>query len=132
MQHTATAVAARRVRPVIVIAIAVATTGLAWVAGRAAHVDYLVGSPFGTRQVTLPLTVVATAVAGLAGWGALALLRRYASRGRVIWIALALGVLGLSIAPVFATPADIDTRLALSALHCVAAAVLIPGLSLAR
>jgi predicted alpha/beta hydrolase len=132
MQHTVTGfsivAARRRVRPLIVIAIAAAATALAWIAGRTAHVNYLVGSPFGTRQITLALTVAATAVAGLVGWGVLALLERYTSRARGVWIVLAVAVVCLSIAPVFATPADLDTRLALSALHCVAAAVLIPGL----
>lgn len=113
---------------VVAIAIAATATGFAWLLGRWAHVDYIVDTPFGTRQITLALTVVATAAAGIAGWIVIALLERYTSSARGIWIALTLFVLVLSIVPVFGTMANLGTQLMLSALHCVAAAVLIPAL----
>ncbi|MGE2815991.1 DUF6069 family protein [Mycobacterium heidelbergense] len=111
-----------------VVAIATAATGLAWLLGRIAHVDYIVDTPIGTREITLALTIVATAAAGIAGWIAIALLERYASSPRIIWIALTLVVLVVSIVPIFRTTANLDTQLMLTALHCVAAAVLIPAL----
>lgn len=113
---------------VVAIAIAATATGLAWLLGRLAHVDYLVDTPIGARKITLALTVVATVAAGLAGWVVIALLERYASSARGVWIALTLVVLVLSIVPVFRTSANLGTQLMLSALHCVAAAVLIPVL----
>jgi hypothetical protein len=132
MSHTATQLAVRSTRwrtgRVVVIAMAAAANGVAWLLGRLAHVDYIVDTPLGTRQITLALTLVATALAGVAGWGVIALLERYATSPRGIWIALTLLVLVLSIVPVFQTTANLPTQLMLTALHCVAAAVLIPAL----
>jgi hypothetical protein len=113
---------------IVTIAIAAAATGLAWLLGRLAHVDYIVDTPIGTREITLALTVVATVTAGIAGWVVIALLERYTSSPRGAWIALTLVVLVVSIVPVFWTTANLGTQLMLTALHCVAAAVLIPAL----
>jgi hypothetical protein len=132
MSHTATQLAVRnaRWRPgrVVAIAVAAAATALAWLSGRLAHVDYIVNTPIGTRQITLALSVAATVVAGIAGWAVIAVLERYTASPKRVWIALTLVVLVLSIVPVFRTTANLATQLMLSALHCVAAAVLIPGL----
>jgi hypothetical protein len=132
MSHLAAQLLVRNTRwragRVVAIAIAATATGLAWLLGRLAHVDYVVDTPTGTRTITLGLTIVATVVAGLAGWVVIALLERYISSPRRVWIALTLVVLALSIAPVFRTTANLGTQLMLTALHCVAAAVLIPAL----
>jgi peptidoglycan/LPS O-acetylase OafA/YrhL len=132
MSHMAAQLVIRNTRwragRVVAIAIAATATGLAWLLGRLAHVDYIVDTPIGTRTITLALTIVATVVAGLAGWVVIALLERYTSSPRRVWIALTLVVLALSIAPVFLTTANLGTQLMLTALHCVAAAVLIPAL----
>lgn len=113
---------------VAAIGIAAAATGLTWLFGRLAHVDYIADTPAGTRQITLALTIVATLAAGLAGWVVIALLERYTSSPGQIWIVLTLAVLVSSIVPVFLTSANLGTQLMLTALHCVAAAVLIPAL----
>jgi len=113
---------------VVAITIAASATGLAWLLGRMAHVDYIVDTPIGTREITLVLTIAATVAAGTAGWVVIALLERYASSPRGVWIALTLVVLVVSIVPVFWTTANLGTQLMLTALHCVAAAVLIPAL----
>ena len=132
MSHVAAQPVVRNARwragRVVTIAIAAMATGLAWLLGRLAHVDYIVDTPIGTRKITLALTIVATVAAGIAGWLVIALLERYTSNPRGVWIALTLVVLVLSIVPVFRTPARLDTQLMLAALHCVAAAVLIPAL----
>jgi uncharacterized membrane protein YecN with MAPEG domain len=132
MSHLAGQLAVRNARwragRVVVIAIAATATGLAWLLGRLAHVDYIADTPVGTREITLALTIVATVAAGLAGWIVIALLERYTSSPRRVWIALTLVVLVLSIVPVFWTTANLGTQLMLTALHCVAAAVLIPAL----
>ncbi|OMC53605.1 hypothetical protein A5747_19100 [Mycobacterium sp. IS-836] len=129
MSHLTGQLAVRwRAGRVGVVAIAAAATGLAWVLGRKAHVDYIVDTPIGSREITLALTIVATVAAGIAGWIAIALLERYASSPRSMWIALSLVVLVVSIVPVFRTTANLGTQLMLTALHCVAAAVLIPAL----
>jgi hypothetical protein len=129
MSNTLMPPAARRaVGRFVAIALAAVATGLGWVIGWLAHIGYIVATPFGTREITLLLTVAATAAAGLVGWCVFAALKRYTAHARRIWISLAVVVLGLSIFPVFATPAALATQLMLTAQHCVAAAVLIPGL----
>lgn len=129
MSHLAGQLAVRwRAGRVGVVAIAATATGLAWLLGRMAHVDYIVDTPIGTREVGLALTIVATGAAGIAGWIVISLLECYASSPRSIWIALTLAVLVVSIVPIFWTTANLGTQLMLTVLHCVAAAVLIPAL----
>jgi hypothetical protein len=113
---------------VIVIAAAAVANGLAWLAGRHAGVDFVVHTPLGAREITLSLVVVATLVSGLAGWAVFRLLeRRFKNSGRA-WIALAALVLAFSILPIFVMRAELDTKLTLTALHCIAAAILVVGL----
>jgi hypothetical protein len=62
MCHTVMPPAARRaVGRFVAIALAAVATGLAWVTGRLAHIRYIVATPFGTREITLLLTVAGTA-----------------------------------------------------------------------
>ena len=119
---------ARTARRVIVIAAAAVANGLAWLAGRHAHVDYIVQTPMGVREITLSLVIAATLVSGLVGWAVFSLLERRTRNTRRAWIALAALVLALSILPIFVLRADLDTRLALTALHCLTAAILVAGL----
>jgi hypothetical protein len=119
-------------RRVIVIATAAIANGLAWVGGQRAHVDYVVQTPFGCREITLVLVIVATTLSGLAGWAVFSLLERHTSNTVRAWILLAALVLASSIVPIFVLRADLDTRLALTTLHCLAAAILIAGLPQTR
>jgi drug/metabolite transporter (DMT)-like permease len=133
MSHNGTresAIGIRRItrRAMIVLA----ANGLAWVGGRQAHVDYMVQTPLGERQITVVLVIVATTISGLAGWAVYSLLERRTSNAVRVWIALAAVVLALSIVPIFVLRADPDTRLALTAIHCIAAAILIAGLPQTR
>jgi len=120
--------AGRTARRVIVIATAAVANGAAWVGGQHAHVDYEVQTPFGGREITLSLVVAATLISGLAGWAVFSLLERRTSNTGRAWIALAALVLALSIVPIFVLRAHLDTKLALTALHCIAAAILVAGL----
>jgi Family of unknown function (DUF6069) len=132
MSDTVVQESAARARRASVVAAAAATTAAGWLAGRLAHIDYTIGTPLGTRSITLAQVSVATAIFGLAGWAVYGLLERYTNRARRLWIAIAVAVLTLSIAPIFVLRAGIDTRLALAGLHCLAGAVLIPGLPQTR
>jgi Family of unknown function (DUF6069) len=114
--------ARRQLRRVVVIAVAVATSGLLWLIGRLTHISYIVDTPFGAREITLAFTVAATAAAGLVGWLVFAALRRCAQQPLRIWAAVGIIVLAVSIVPVFLTPAALTTQLMLTAQHCVAAA----------
>jgi drug/metabolite transporter (DMT)-like permease len=118
----------RTARRVIVIAAAAVVNGLAWLAGRYAGVNYIVQTPLGARQITLSLVIAATLVSGLAGWAVFSLLERRTSNTGRVWIALAAWVLALSILPIFVLRAHLDTKLTLTALHCIAAAILVVGL----
>lgn len=116
------------VRRGIVVLVAAALTCVAWLVGRMAGVSYIAETPLGTREITLELTAVATVVSGLIAWTVVAVLERYTASARALWITAGLIVLAASIIPVFTTTAEPATKVTLSALHCVAAAVLIPGL----
>jgi hypothetical protein len=118
----------RTARRVVVVAGAVVANGLAWLTGRHAHVDYIVQTPMGAREITLSFVVAATLVSGLAGWAVFSLLERRISNTGRAWIALAALVLALSILPIFVLCAHLDTKLTLTALHCIAAAILTVGL----
>jgi Family of unknown function (DUF6069) len=122
----------RTARRLVIIATAAAANGLAWLGGQHAKVDYVVQTPLGTRQITLFLVIAATTISGLAGWAVFSLLGRHTSNTVRTWIALSALVLALSIAPIFVLRADLDTRLSLTALHCIAAAILIAGLPQTR
>ena len=122
----------RTSRRVIVTATAAVANGLAWVAGWYAHVDYIVQTPLGAREITLSLVIAATLVSGLAGWAVLSVLERRTGNSGRLWVALAALVLALSILPIFVLRANLDTRLTLAALHCIAAAILCFGLPRAR
>jgi drug/metabolite transporter (DMT)-like permease len=122
----------RSARRAVVIATAAIANGLAWLGGQHAHVDYVVQTPLGTRQITLFIVIVATTVSGLAGWAVFSLLERHTSNTLRAWIALAALVLASSIVPIFVLRAELDTRLSLTALHCIAAAILTAGLPQTR
>ena len=114
-------------------ATAALANGIAWTVGHLAHANYVVGTPLGDRQISLGMAIVATAAAGMAGWGLLAMFERRISRPRRRWTAVGLAVLVSSIVPIFSMPpAETPTRLALTGLHCLAAAILIPGLRAIR
>jgi Family of unknown function (DUF6069) len=124
--------ARRRTRRTIVVAAAAATTAAGWLAGWLVHIDYTIGTPLGTRSITVAQVSVATAIFGLTGWAVYGVLERYTSRAQPLWLTITVVVLGLSIVPIFSLQAGTDTRLALTGLHCLAGAVLIPGLPQSR
>jgi Family of unknown function (DUF6069) len=72
MSHNSTRESAigirRNTRRAMIVLAATAANGLAWVGGRQAHVDYMVQTPLGERQITVVLVIVATTISGLAGW----------------------------------------------------------------
>jgi uncharacterized membrane protein YhaH (DUF805 family) len=122
----------RTTRRIFVVAAAAVANGLAWLAGRHAHVDYIVQTPLGAREITLILVIAATLISGLAGWAVFTLLERRASDTGRLWIGLAAFVLALSILPMFVLRAHLDTKLTLTALHAIAAAILVVGMPKTR
>ncbi|MFD6415203.1 DUF6069 family protein [Streptomyces sp. NPDC060194] len=71
--------------------------------------------------------VIATVPASLAGWGLLALLERFTAEAATAWTAVALAVLALSTAPIFAPDLTPDAGITLSLLHLAVGAILIPA-----
>lgn len=72
--------------------------------------------------------VVTGLLAGLAGWGSLALLERTVSRARTVWTVIAAVVLAVSLSGPLAGVTAADT-VVLAVMHLAVGAVLIPGLA---
>ncbi|MFC7547225.1 DUF6069 family protein [Plantactinospora sp. GCM10030261] len=119
----------RRVRRVLAVLAATGATLAFWAFIVPFAGTDLVARPGGTERTIGPASVVvATALAGLAGWALLALLERFTGRARAIWTGVALVVLALSLLTGPLSGVDTAAKLSLVSLHLVAGAVLIPTL----
>lgn len=99
----------------------------------AAVVVWLVAGPLAgvalnvnTGEVGLASVVGASLVAGLAGWGLLALLERSAKKPRTVWTWIAVVFLVVSLAGPLTLAASGSAMIALACMHLVTGAVLIP------
>ncbi|ASW52956.1 DUF6069 family protein [Plantactinospora sp. KBS50] len=109
----------------LAVGVTTAATLVGWLV-LAAFVD-LRARTGGTEQTVGAVAVVATTLlAGLAGWGLLALLERRAGRARALWTGIAVAVAVLSLAGPLVQGVGGAAKLALAALHVITAAVLIP------
>jgi Family of unknown function (DUF6069) len=101
-----------------------------WVVATLAGADLTVS--FGPGQqiqkVTVVNVVVAALVGSLAGWGLLALLRRFTTKARAIWTVIAIVAALLSLAGPLSTIASAGTKAWLVSMHLAVASVLIVGL----
>ncbi|MGP3935090.1 DUF6069 family protein [Nonomuraea sp. KM88] len=82
----------------------------------------------GAEQVGPAAVVVASLVAGLAGWALLAVLERFVSRAGRLWTIVALAVLALSLLGPLGSAVGAASTLVLVLLHLIVGAVLVPGL----
>jgi len=71
-------------------------------------------------------------VGSLAGWGLLALLRRFTPKARAIWTVIAIIAAFLSLAGPLTAIASAGTKMWLGAMHLAVATVLIAGLRRTR
>ncbi len=119
----------RQGRALMVIA-AVAAAVAVWLVARLAGADLTVeqGSGGGAAHVGLVMVAAMSAVAGLAGWGLLAVLERSTPRARTLWTYAALGVLVISLVGPLGAGTTAGTKLALMGAHLATAAVLVAGL----
>lgn len=117
----------RPVRRAAAVVGAAAVNAVLWGVASAFGVDFVLSDSTGTAVITLPVAVIATAVFGLLGWGSLALLERFTRHARVVWVWLAVAVAALSVVPIFLEQATVGTQIALTVLHLVVPAVLIPA-----
>jgi hypothetical protein len=83
-----------------------------------------------TTQAIGPVAVAATAlIAGLAGWGLLALLERKSKRPARTWTIISLTVLALSLAGPLGSGADLTSKLTLTGMHLLVGLIVIPSLA---
>src|SRR6476620_2959453 len=107
-------------------AAAVAIWAVAIAAGAELTVSFGAGQPI--QKVTVVNVVVAALVGSLAGWGLLALLRRFTVNARAIWTVIAIVFLLFSIGGPLSTISSAGTKVALVAMHLAVATVTIVGL----
>ncbi|MEA2842402.1 MAG: hypothetical protein QOJ69_73 [Actinomycetota bacterium] len=119
----------RQGRAWVVIAAVVAAVAV-WLVARLAGANLTVeqGSGGGAAHVGLVMVAAMSALAGLAGWGLLAVIERSTPRARTLWTYIALGVLAISLVGPLGAGTTAGTKLALVGAHLATAAVLIPGL----
>lgn len=83
----------------------------------------------GAQPVGPAPVVVASLLAGLAGWAVVAVLERSTARPGRIWAIVAAAVLAVSLTGPLGSAVGAAAALVLILLHLVVAAVLIPGLA---
>ena len=104
-----------------------------WVVATLAGADLTVsfsGQPI--QKITVVNVIVAALVGSLAGWGLLALLRRFSTNARAIWTVIAFVVLLFSLGGPLLATASPSTKVALVAMHLAVATVTIVGLRRTR
>jgi hypothetical protein len=111
-------------------AAAVAIWVVATLAGAELTVSFGTGQPI--QKVTVVNVVVAALVGSLAGWGLLALLRRFTTNARAIWTVVAIVFLLFSLGGPLSTISSTGTKVALVAMHLAVATVVIVGLRRTR
>ena len=111
-------------------AAAVAIWLVATLAGADLTVSFGVGQPI--QKITVVNVVVAALVGSLAGWGLLALLRRFTTNARAIWTVIAIIFALLSLGGPLSTISSTGTKVALVAMHLAVATVTIVGLRRTR
>jgi len=111
-------------------AAAVAIWIVATLAGAELTVSFGPGQPI--QKITVVNVIVTALVASLAGWGLLALLRRFATNARAIWTAIAIIFALLSLGGPLSAIASAGTKVSLVAMHLAVATVVIAGLRRTR
>jgi Family of unknown function (DUF6069) len=102
---------------------------LIWlVQGPLTGVDLIVRTGNGFTSVGPAAVVIASLVAGLAGWALLALLERVTPRPRRAWRLVAAAVLLISILGPLTAATTLPAKGALVAMHAVVGVLLIVGL----
>ena len=111
-------------------AAAVAIWIVATLAGAELTVSFGPGQPI--QKVTVVHVVVAALVGSLAGWGLLALLRRFTTNARAIWTVIAIVFALFSLGGPLSAIASTGTKVSLVAMHLAVATVTILGLRRTR
>ncbi|MEU7457927.1 DUF6069 family protein [Streptosporangium roseum] len=116
-------------RRALTVAGATAAALALWtLAGPVAGIDLTVRLGEGVQPVGPGAVVVASLLAGLAGWALLASLERITKRPGRTWTVIAVVVLALSLAGPLGGAVGTASTVTLAGMHLIVAAVLIPGL----
>jgi hypothetical protein len=120
--------------PLAVVLGATAAAVAIWIVATLAGAELIVsfGSGQPVQKVTVINVVVAALVGSLAGWGLLALLRRFTTNARAIWTVIAVVFLMLSLGGPLTATASAGTKVALVAMHLAVGTVVILGLRRTR
>ncbi|MGW0606911.1 DUF6069 family protein [Streptomyces sp. NPDC002640] len=87
-------------------------------------------TPQGVMEIGPAPIAVVSLLSAVAGWGFVRLLQRWAPRrAKAVWTATGIAVLVLSCLPLADPATTTATRVVLTLLHAVVAAVLLPGLT---
>ena len=126
--HQATPASARS--PVTTVLVATAAAVAIWIVATLAGAELTVsfGPSQPTQKITVINVVVAALVGSLAGWGLLALLRRFMANARAVWTVIAIVFLLFSMGGPVSATASVGTKVALVAMHLAVATVVIVGL----
>ena len=119
--------------PVAVVLAATAAAVAIWIVATLAGAELTVslgGQPI--QKVTVINVIVAALVGSLAGWGLLALLRRFTINARAIWTVIAIVFALFSLGGPLTATASTGTKVALVAMHLTVATVTIVGLRRTR
>lgn len=105
-----------------------------WVVATLAGADLTVsfGAVQPIQKVTVVNVVVAALVGSLAGWGLLALLRRFTTNARAVWTVIAIVFALFSLGGPLSTIASTGTKVSLVAMHLAVATIVIVGLRRTR
>ncbi|MET7425056.1 DUF6069 family protein [Dactylosporangium sp. NPDC005555] len=113
------------VRPLAIAGAAVLALIVFFIA-RSVAGDLVVKSGSSNQTISAVAVVLTVVVAGLLGWGLLALLEKVTAKGRTIWTVIAVVFLLLSLlGPLGGT--DTGTKVSLALLHLLVGAVIITG-----
>ena len=133
-QTRAEATPASDLTPVVAVLGATAAAVAIWVvatlAGAELTVSFGPGQPI--QKITVVNVVVAALVGSLAGWGLLALLRRFTTNARAVWTVVATIFALLSLGGPLSTISSAGTKAWLVAMHLAVATVTIVGLRRTR
>jgi len=113
--------------PMTAVLAATAAAVAIWAVATAAGADLTVsfGSGQPIQKVTVVNVVVAALVGSLAGWGLLALLRRFTTNARAVWTVIAIVFALFSLGGPLSTISSTGTKVALVAMHLAVATVVI-------
>ena len=112
--------------PVAAVLGATAAAIAIWAVATMANAELTVSyAPAPPTKITVVNVVVAALVGSLAGWGLLALLRRFTAKARTVWTVTAIVAALLSLGGPLSATASAGTKMSLVAMHLAVATVLI-------